>query len=72
MANFIEDSLQQLSDQPIVKGLVPTLLGTSLSMLEMVEIGLRVTGLIMAVVIGGLTIYCKWRDAVELYKKSKK
>ena len=72
MANLIKDSLQQLSDQPIVKGLFPTLLGTSLSMLEVLEIGLRVTGLTMAVIIGGLTIYCKWKDAVELYEKSKR
>ena len=34
MANLIKDSLQQLSDQPIVKGLFPTLLGTSLSRIE--------------------------------------
>ena len=66
---YVGNVAASLSDSPITKGLIPTVAGTGISMMEGLEIALRLTSVSLAIVIGALTVYVKWGDAVKVYKK---
>lgn len=71
LKNFIQDSVQMLHDKPISHGLVPTVLGTGVSFLSGLEIGLRIASVSLAVFIGAITAYIKWQDVKEIRRKKK-
>lgn len=69
---FVQDSLDSLAANPILKGVVPTMAGAGVTFLEEVEVGLRIASVSLAVIIGCLTMYVKWGEAVGVYKARKK
>lgn len=72
LKNFIQDSIQNLHDKPISHGLIPTVLGTSVSFLSVLEIGLRIASVSLAVFIGAITAYIKWQDVKEIRRNKNK
>ena len=71
LKNFIQDSIQMLHDKPISHGLIPTVLGTGVSFLSVLEVGLRIASVSLAVFIGAITAYIKWQDVKEIKRKRK-
>ena len=70
--NFVSDTMQSLGQNPIAKGLVPTVAGTAVTFMESLEISLRITSVSLACIIGILTVYVKGKEAIEIYKNGKK
>lgn len=62
-AHSAMDSLQQ---HPILKGALPTAGGVGMTFLEGLDWGLRITGVIIGIAIGCLTLYVKWKEAKAL------
>jgi hypothetical protein len=67
-AKIIQDTLDSLSHHPITKGLLPTIGGVGITFIEELEIGFRLAGVVIGVLIGCLTLYVKVRD---LYRERK-
>lgn len=71
LKQIAQDSLDSLAANPILKGVVPTMAGAGITFVEELEIGLRIASVSMACIIGALTIYVKWGEAVGVYKEKK-
>lgn len=69
---FVQDSLDSLAANPILKGVVPTMAGAGVTFIEELEVGLRIASVSLAVVIGLLTVYVKWGEAVGVYQARRK
>lgn len=65
---FTHTALDSLQQNPILKGVVPTVGSVGLTFIEEIEIGLRITGVLIGIVIGCLTLYVKAREAAALHK----
>ena len=70
--SFVQDTLQSLGQNPITKGVIPTVAGAGVTFIENLEIGLRITSVSLACVIGLLTVYVKGKEALKVYKEGKK
>jgi len=72
LKHFVSDSIQSLGQSPILKGVVPTVAGAGITLIESLEVGLRITSVSLACIIGFLTVYVKGKEALKIYKESKK
>lgn len=58
----ILDSLQQ---HPIMKGAVPAVASVAVSLIDQIEVWLRVSGLTVGLLIGLITLYIKAKEAFK-------
>jgi len=62
-SDTINNFLDSLEQQPILKGAVPAVAGVAVSFFENVEQWLRITGLAIGILIGLVTLYLKMKQA---------
>lgn len=63
LKSFAQDSLDSLAMNPILKGAVPALAGAGITFLEGLEIWLRITGVVIGICVGLLTLYVTYKKA---------
>ena len=52
--------IETLQEHPVLKGIFPSIAAGSLTFVDGLEIGLRITGLVSGIMVAGLTGYAQW------------
>ena len=62
---FVSDTLQSLGQNPVLKGAVPAAAGAGLTMLQEIEILIRISGAAVGLIIGCLTLYVQIKKLLK-------
>ena len=63
LKQIAHESLDSLATNPILKGAVPALAGAGMTFVEELEIWLRITGVVIGIAVGSLTLYVTYKKA---------
>lgn len=69
LKDTIKHVTDSLRDNPITKGMIPTLGGVGMSFIDELEAYLRLSGLVIGLLIGCATLYVKIKEIFRDHKK---